>query len=774
MKWIIFLLAFGSLMQVGFSQHWHRAKVSGEGDFLQTVGSLGIPVEGKVSKGKSITCDFSEEQILKMQEAGLNVDIIMENIQQHYVDQNRTQSVPSFRNSQCGQLPDYEIPQHFSHGSMGGYLTLDELYAELDEMRSLYPSLVSARQNVDPATTAGGRSLYYVRISDQPDINESEPEVLFLSLTHAREPMGMQQLVFFMWYLIENYSTDPEIQYLIDHTEIYFIPCVNPDGYEYNRSTNPSGGGLWRKNRRNNGDGSYGIDLNRNYGFQWGYDNVGSSPNGTDETYRGTSAFSEAETQAVRNFVQGHEFLLIQDYHTYSNVLLFPWGYIDQHTSDSLLFRAYSKRMTSENGFAFGTANECIGYNANGGSFDWYYGDQISKEKIIAWGPEVGDPNDGFWPAEALIDDICQLYIAENLYMVRFAGKFADVTDESPNFISNPISNIPFRIQRLGLDSPATYTVSLTALSSNTNVINGPFIYNGMGLLESRQDTFLLDFYIGIQPGETLIYDLAVDNGEFIWHDTLYKYYGSPSVLLSQDGSSLTGWNTSGWGTTSSTFVSSPSSICDSPGGDYSNNTNSSVTSTQPISIPGNASMAWLTFYAKWDIENNYDFVVFEISPDNGNTWIPQCGNYTNIGTADQIYGEPLYDGLQENWVNEEINLSDYLGMSLLFRFRLVSDSYLSGEGFYFDDFSVNAVVLSGMSESDEHQYAVFPNPTSQFITLVGDDVLHALIYDVDGRQVMQIEQGCTKADVSFLKPGLYYVIFRTEENMFIRKFIKK
>ncbi|MBQ0741152.1 peptidase M14, partial [Aquimarina celericrescens] len=83
-------------------------------------------------------------------------------------------------------------------------------------------------------------------------------EMLFTSLHHAREPIALSQNLFYMWYLLENYNSNPEIKTLVDNTELYFIPIVNPDGYIYNQQTNPNGGGYWRKNRRNNG-GSYGI-----------------------------------------------------------------------------------------------------------------------------------------------------------------------------------------------------------------------------------------------------------------------------------------------------------------------------------------------------------------------------------------------------------------------------------------------------------------------------------------------------------------------------------
>ena len=125
-------------------------------------------------------------------------------------------------------------------------------------------------------------------IGDKDSMNE--PKLLYNAIHHAREPASLSNIIFYMWYLLERYSIDPEVKYLVDNTQMYFVPCINPDGYIYNENTDPDGGGLWRKNRRNHG-GHYGVDLNRNYGFNWGFNNQGSSSSSQSETYRGDSAF---------------------------------------------------------------------------------------------------------------------------------------------------------------------------------------------------------------------------------------------------------------------------------------------------------------------------------------------------------------------------------------------------------------------------------------------------------------------------------------------------
>ena len=176
---------------------------------------------------------------------------------------------------------------------MGGYYSPIQVLNELDSMRLFYPALISQKTAVGSQQTIEGRDVYCVRISNTPDQNTNKPKIQYNSLTHAREPMGMQQMMFFMWYLLENYTTNEEVKYLVDNLELYFIPVMNPDGFMYNYITDPAGGGMWRKNRRNNGSGEYGVDLNRNFGYKWGYDNYGSSPDPWSETYRGPSAFSD-------------------------------------------------------------------------------------------------------------------------------------------------------------------------------------------------------------------------------------------------------------------------------------------------------------------------------------------------------------------------------------------------------------------------------------------------------------------------------------------------
>jgi hypothetical protein len=274
--------------------------------------------------------------------------------------------------------------------TMGGFKTLSETRAYMDSLHNAYPNLTTARDSI--GYSYQGRPLMMMKISDNPDIDEDEPEIFINSLIHAREPMGLEASLRYMAYLLENYGSDSTVTYLVNNRELFFVPIVNPDGYEYNRQTNPGGGGMWRKNRH-----GQGVDLNRNWGYQWGYDDNGSSPYPSDETYRGSGPFSEPETESMRQFIDSHHFKIIMNYHSYGGYFLYPWGYINDHTPDQPLFTVIGDSATSSNGYAPGTPWELL-YNTNGESTDWQYGEQTEKPKIFGFVMELGLSQDGFWP----------------------------------------------------------------------------------------------------------------------------------------------------------------------------------------------------------------------------------------------------------------------------------------------------------------------------------------------------------------------------------------
>ena len=248
-------------------------------------------------------------------------------------------------------------------------------------MHQQYPGLIGQKEAIGDFTTYEGRPIYMTKIGKGEGNNR--PEILYTSLHHSREPMSMTQLIYYMWYVLENYDNHPLVQQLVDHVDMYFVPVVNPDGYIYNSINHPDGGGLWRKNRRLNADGTFGVDLNRNYGFKWGFDDFGSSPNPGSEVYRGTSAFSEPETQAIRFLCTNRKFKIALNYHSYGNFLIYPFGYTDESFAEYESFDQLAEVLTNQNHYVYGTGVETVAYLTNGDSDDWMYGDMDEKRPDI-------------------------------------------------------------------------------------------------------------------------------------------------------------------------------------------------------------------------------------------------------------------------------------------------------------------------------------------------------------------------------------------------------
>jgi carboxypeptidase T len=708
-------------------EKYSRVKINSTSYDINKIVKAGISSDdGLLLKGGFLFAELSSQQISSLDKAGIKYEIVIDDLTSYYQKRivEDTAAIVQKKSQSCFDMIDYATPSNFSLGSMGGVYTFTEMLAELDNMRTLFPDLITAKQPVDTVNSIEGRPIYYVKISDNPDIDENEPEVLYTALIHAREGTGMQQLIFYMYYLLENYSTNSDIKNLVDNTELYFVPCNNPDGYVYNEMTYPGGGGMWRKNQRDNGDGSFGIDLNRNFGYMWGYDDNGSSPIPSDETYRGFTAFSEPETRAIRNFCNMHEFKIALNHHTYSNEIVYPWGYIGSlYTNDSLLFEKYAGLLTKENYFAYGTANETVGYLTNGTSDDWMYGEQSAKPKIIAMTPESGGPDDGFWPVPSRIPEICKANVGMNLMAAYLVGKYAVAENESNVYLHQHQGYFKYSIERLGLDSPATYTVSIQPLTSNIISVGSPKAYNNMSLLEKRNDSLSYTLDAAIQNGDMIQYLLSVDNGLYVHSDTITKYYGPFSLIFSDDCSTMNKWSSGmGWDVTQEFYYSSPSSITDSPNSTYPDNTNNTIETVSSIDLNGTLS-AVLTFWTRWNIEPGADYAQLNISTDFGSTWTALCGKYTKPGNAYQADGEPLYDGHQGQWELEEISLDPYLGQNINLQFEMNSDGWMGFDGFYFDDMKVWALYDSVSSVNDNVTYNIFlsdpvPNPAMEESTI--------------------------------------------------------
>ena len=772
-----------------------RAKISyNQSEDLIKLESFGIPIDhGVHKKGVFIISDFSISEIQTAINAGYIVDILIEDSKEYFLQRNSMNTVAE-RNLFCTDQTssDYETPDNFNLGSMGGYLTYQEMLDQLDLMKSLYPDLITTKENIsdfitegqpDNSTTPpiGGNGIKWVKISDNPsNSSENEPQILYTAIHHAREPNSLSQLIFYMWYLLENYDLDNEIKSIVDNTELFFVPVINPDGYLYNEKTDPNGGGFWRKNRKNGN----GVDNNRNYDYYingdpadgiWGGEGASNDPN--NQTYHGTAPFSEVENQAIKWFCEQHDFVMALNNHSYGELLLYPYGYAnDVPTPENELFEIVSEVLVSQNGYDNILSSGL--YPAAGDSDDFMYGTIGTHDKIYAMTPEIGPE---FWPPSSQIEGIAKSMMYLNITSAKMVNNYADLIDTSPLFVGNEvIIDQTFDIKRLGLSGSGNFTISINPISTNIGAVGDPISFSNLDVLEQTNGTIQYTLINETQAGDPIVFEIIINNGSYDTKVLLNKIFGSLIPVFEDIGDSTTdNFDNNGWGITNTTYVSPSSSITESPNGNYQNNENKTIRLSENINLT-NAIGANVTFYAKWDIENNWDYVQLEVSLDNGNSWIPQCGLFTNEGSSNggQPTGQPLYDGTQNNWVLEQIDLSDYLGEEITMRFKFESDGEVRADGFYFDDLTVNVLDDGTLSNADvlASQFSVYPNPVSNLVYITTPKNNYTLgIYNIQGQLMStpSVYSGSQTIDYSQYTKGIYLMKFTSNDQTKIFKIIK-
>jgi len=350
-------------------------------------------------------------------------------------------------------------------------------------------------------------------------------------------------------------------------------------------------------------------------------------------------------------------------------------------------------------------------------------------------------------------------------------GPYAVARDLGPSIIDAKNGLFFFDLQRLGLEDGATYTVSIEPFSDAIATISEPMAYSELEIMETVSAAFTYTLKDDIHGGDLVTYLLQVNNGLATFSDTVTKIYGTPVVIFEDSASSFNNWASNKWNITTAQSHSPSTSIADSPFGQYNNDENSSMTLSGKIDLT-DMVYANLGFWAKWDIESGYDYVQVFISDNNGATWTPVQGKYTHPGNNNQATGEPLYDGIQSTWVKEEISLEQFLDKEIKIRFTLISDVYVVGDGFFWDDMTVTVVDLAtGVDESVGTQniasLQVHPNPASGNVTFSYSLNKHAAgnsglkIFDVSGQQVFETglsgENGDVELDISSWASGMYF-----------------
>ncbi len=291
------------------------------------------------------------------------------------------------------------------------YRTLAELEARMQFYATGYPALATFSTI---GTSIQGRTIKMLRITG-PGSTTNRPAFIIQANQHAREWITPHAAMYMIDRFCETYATDNRIKNIVDNIDFYIIVSTNPDGYEYSRTTNAS----WRKNRRANSNNpaggcstNFGVDLNRNWGYQWGFDNLGSSPTCSSDTYRGVGAFSEPELTGLKSLVdslaaQGRLKVHL-DLHTNGQAILSPWGFRTSPAPTDLplmntLGQLMHNAMLTVRGtdYPYGQGSVIL-YLANGCTRDYTYG-TFGK---MAWTIELGGAS--FQPAVSEILPLCR------------------------------------------------------------------------------------------------------------------------------------------------------------------------------------------------------------------------------------------------------------------------------------------------------------------------------------------------------------------------------
>ncbi len=257
------------------------------------------------------------------------------------------------------------------------YMDYSQVKANLDETESDHSEIalvVDIGDSWEKTEGIADRDILAIKISDNVAVDEDEPEILIMSLHHAREWSTYTTTLAIIENLTDEYGSDTRISWLVDNREIWIVPVVNPDGLDYSLLNDD----MWRKNRRDNLDGSYGVDLNRNYAGsengdplgEWG--GVGTSDVPSNDLYCGEYPFSEPETQAIRDLALSHDFQIGIDFHSYGDDVAWPWGYTLDPAEDDVDLERIGIELAALNGYDALQSSEI--YPTTGDTLDWLYG----------------------------------------------------------------------------------------------------------------------------------------------------------------------------------------------------------------------------------------------------------------------------------------------------------------------------------------------------------------------------------------------------------------
>ncbi len=606
-------------------------------------------------------------------------------------------------------------PPTFGTGSLGGYWGTGEIEQKLDALVANDTQDLVADQVDVIGLSRQERPIWGLEIGKHVVGPDTRPVVFLNSLTHSREPGGMQTLFLFIDDILSRYGADPDATYLLDHRRIYICPLVNPDGYAVNEAQYAQNAtfGFWRKNTRDNNantiiDANDGVDINRNFGFQWAFDDVGSSPSISDDTYRGPSAFSEPETQVQRDLIASLHPVTGLSFHTYQDILVHPWGYTNTPTLDAAAFHEWDDLLTRFNAYQSGTPGPIL-YQVNGDINDWCYGDTLTKPRSFSWTPEIGADSDGFWPTLSRV----AVLAAENMHMCYTVAAIAGpavradgVTVLQGTLNVGGFGRVSVAARHVGATGTAGpgLAATLTPIDAGIQMLQSTVSYPTLSprttSAPSNGETFAMTVDDTVTAGRMMSFRIDWTDGAGLFsRDTIRIVVGTPTVLASDDASSGTGlWTKAGagppnqWGVVSSDPNHASPYFSDSPAGAYGLGASWAFMLTAPLDL-SHGVHAYAIYDMRWEFERDRDAGISEGSL-NGSTWTPLWATGSTHGTSllpePALNGKPVYAGTRWQWKTEWADLSPFTGAAgsaTRFRFRTRTNN-----GSQYDGQSVDAI----------------------------------------------------------------------------------
>lgn len=708
----------------------------------------------------------------------------------------------------------------FLRGDRGVYHTHAQAGAILQQAEADHPAIADF---FNIGNSVQGRELWMIRISDNVMSEENEPEIRLSSTMHGNEPPGMEMLLYLVDYLTDNYGSDPDVTYLVDNYELHIMPLHNPDGHAVGSRYNANG-----------------VDLNRNFP-------VPDGSIGEDGTYS-----EEIETILFKNYAFDHHFVISENGHSGALVVNYPWDHTYTLTPDNdaiiLLSEEYSYYNSPMwNGdWWHGITNGADWYVVHGSLQDWSYEETGCIDVTIEYSDSFSPPAsqlETYWnnnresfmhwikaarygvngtvtasdtglPLEATVT------VAGNAKSVSTDPDFGDyyklldngswdISYSAPGYIThteygvstnwgtptvinvqlNPVANGDVWGYVIGAGNPLDATIEVRSWPSDTYVTT-TFSSASSGGLYSVNLVYgeykLIASEEGFMDAESII-NLNSDDLQ-----QNFSLYASEELLLFDDDfESGDGQWTGGWSLTSSTSSSPTHSMTDSPSGDYGNNESNPTAMIAGVNLTGVMEPV-LSFQARWEIETNWDCVQLQASTNGGSSWTALATQFTEPGSGQgsQPSGEPVFEGTQNSWVENTVDLSAYEEESdLRFRFLLSSDSSVRKDGFYFDDFSIVGTVVSTDAENPVYQTALlgaWPNPfnpkTSLRFELESRSVCRISLHDVRGREIALLQEGPLEAgshDLTWdgrdregcrLPSGVYFARMQSGGKLFTQK----